>query len=238
MIRIAIVDDDLSVCTKIYRYLVEYDVKYDADFEVDQFTSCEDLAESMGNIKYDLIFLDIEFPEMNGIELSQKIRHIFKNIKTQIIFISAKQSYAMDLFSVQPFDFMIKPIERTALFGVISKFIDYYNKTNKFFTFTYENVKHNIAINLIIYIKSEGKKLLIHTLENNLYVYKKFSDAMNGELKGQFVTVRRGVAVNIEHIIMSDFDNVTLTDKTKFDISRNLRNNVRERISYMIGGKQ
>ena len=124
------------------------------------------------------------------------------------------------------------------MFEVISKFIDYYNKTNKFFTYTYENVKHNIAINLIIYIKSEGKRLLIHTLENNLYVYKKLSDAISGELKGQFVTVRRGVAVNIEHITMSDFDNVTLTDKTKFDISRNLRNDVRERISYMIGGKQ
>ena len=75
-------------------------------------------------------------------------------------------------------------------------------------------------------------------MENNLYVYKKLSDAISGELKGQFVTVRRGVAVNIEHITMSDFDNVTLTDKTKFDISRNLRNDVRERISYMIGGKQ
>ena len=83
------------------------------DFDVDIFLTCEDLYERLqSSMGYHLIFLDIEFPNMNGVDLGKKIRGRIGDIRTQIGFISAKDSYAMELFSVHPFDFIIKPVSK------------------------------------------------------------------------------------------------------------------------------
>lgn len=238
MLKVAIVDDDKTVCDQIHRILLEYDFRYEVDFEIDEYVSCEELYSNLKRAEfYNLIFLDIEFPDMNGIELSRKVRQVLRDLRTQIIFVSAKQTYAMNLFSVQPFDFIIKPINRNKIFESVTRFIDYHIETNKFFTYTFKNIKHKIAVNLIIYIRSEGKKLLLHTLDEDILIYQKFSDAIKSELKNQFVVVRRGVAVNVNHILMSDFNSITLSDKTVFYISRRQQNEVRERMSYIVGGK-
>ena len=78
---------------------------------------------------------------------------------------------------------------------------------------------------------------MLHTLDEDILIYQKFSDAIKSELKNQFVVVRRGVAVNVNHILMSDFNSITLSDKTVFYISRSQQNEVRERMSYIVGGK-
>ena len=239
MIRIAIIDDDIAICKQIYHYLIEYDFAYMTDFKIHSFISCEKMCDSIksGNM-YDLIFLDIEFPQMNGIDLSHYLRIVQRNIKTQIVFVSAKDMYAMELFSAQPFDFIIKPIDSDNVFSVVNRYIDYYHESNILFTYTYENTKHEIAVNSIIYIKSEGKQLLLHTENGNILTYQKFSNVLKQQLRNKFITIRRGIAVNTNHIIMSDYDKIILSDKTEFTISRRLQSYVRKRISYDVGGQK
>ena len=201
--------------------------------------TCEKIIDTLeaGKI-YELIFLDIEFPKMNGIELSRYLRNVQRNIKTQIVFISAKDSYAMELFSVQPFDFLVKPIEYDSIYTIMNKYIDYYHKSNFLFTYTYENSKHQISVDSIIYIKSKGKQLVIHTDNNDISIYQKLSDVLSEQLKSRFIVIRRGVAVNIDHIVMSDYERIILSDKTEFKISRRSQSDVRRRLSYDIGGEK
>ena len=158
------------------------------------------------------------------------------DIKTQIVFISYKESYAMDLFSVQPFDFIIKPIEQKKIFPCISKYLKHYANSNLFFTYTLDNVKHKIAISEIIYIQSNRKKIRMFTLDDEISCYYKFSDAVNNGLKNNMVIIRRGVAVNINHIIDTDFETVLLSDGTKLKISDGFRDNVIDVLSDKIGG--
>ena len=62
MIRIAVVDDEKYVCAQLKRSLLEYQFKYNLDFDVDIFLTCEDLYERLqSSMGYHLIFLDIEF---------------------------------------------------------------------------------------------------------------------------------------------------------------------------------
>lgn len=233
MIRIAVCDDDINVCNEISKWLLEYDMKFEIDIKCDIYTSCGELFDKMAAItEYHLIFLDIEFPEMNGIELGNKIRNILKNIKTEIIFISAKQDYAMELFDIQPFNFLVKTFEKQKFITCISKFISYYNSTYKFFTYTYENTKHKIAISEIIYFKSSGKKMIMHTEHNDIIYYGDMSKIENQGLEQRFITVKRGMMVNIQHIIHSSFEKLKLSDGSELGISRSYRNRVRERLSF------
>ena len=73
-----------------------------------------------------MIFLDIEFPGMNGIELGKLLRMKMKNYDTQIIFISAVKDYAMDLFPVRPIDFLIKPITEETLRSCLLTYMAYF----------------------------------------------------------------------------------------------------------------
>ncbi len=207
------------------------------DIKVDIFLSCEDLFERVqSSVNYHLIFLDIEFPNMNGVNLSKKIRLGMGDIRTQIIFISAKDSYAMELFSVQPFDFIVKPVKKERLYPCISKFIKYYANSSMFFTYTLENMKHKIAISEIIYIQSERKKLKLITSNGVIICYHKFSDAVTNEMKNDMVVVKRGLAVNINHIVDTDFETVVLSNGTKLKISDGYRNSVMDVLSDKIGG--
>ena len=59
----------------------------------------------------DILYLDIELFEVSGIDAGIFIRKQMENHTMQIIYISGKQSYAQQLFKVQPMDFLVKPIE-------------------------------------------------------------------------------------------------------------------------------
>lgn len=237
MIRVAVCDDEEYICDTLKEYLLDYQFKYNYDFKVDKFLSCEELLERLKQPQaYHLILLDIEFPNMNGVELSRKLRDTLGDRQTQIVFISSKESYAMELFAVQPFDFMVKPITKEMFFPLVSKYIKYYVDDRSFFTYTYENMKHKLAINEILYVKSEGKKLRLYTFHGEVLCYHRFKDAVNSEMRNNLLVVKRGVAVNISHIVHTDFESVTLKDGTRLSISDSYRNSVMNALSDKIGG--
>ena len=227
----AVADDDDIVCEEIKQLIERFDIKYGCNIQCDVFTSCEMLIEVLDNgVDYNLLFLDIEFPGMNGIDISQRIRNYYKNMKMQIVFISYKSSYAMELFDIQPFNFLIKPIKEEKVYSCLTKYLIYYNQAYQFFEYTYENMRYRIAFNEILYFESHRKKILMHTLKSNIEFYGVFSDTAE-KLKSQFVIVKRGVLVNMQHIVKFCFTSIELSDKTVIEISRGYRIAVRDRLA-------
>ena len=91
-------------------------------FEVESYYDGEHLIEQLNNgAYYDFIFLDIHLTAMNGVDVGKWIREELKDYKTFIIYISSDISYAMELFQVQPFDFLIKPLKPEQVYNVIDK---------------------------------------------------------------------------------------------------------------------
>ena len=75
MIKIAVVDDDEFICKEIVRLISKFNICYDFDFRPEYYCSCEEIYNSIiKGFNYDLIFLDIEFPEMNGTEFGKLLR--------------------------------------------------------------------------------------------------------------------------------------------------------------------
>lgn len=62
------------------------------------------------------------------------------------------------------------------------------------------------------------------------------SDAVTNEMKNDMVVVKRGLAVNINHIVDTDFETVVLSNGTKLKISDGYRNSVMDVLSDKIGG--
>ncbi len=83
----------------------------------------EDGEDALDYIKVnqpDIVFLDIEMPRINGLQLFQQILNVSKNSK--IVFITAYNQYAVEAFELNALDYLIKPVQRSRLIKTVERF--------------------------------------------------------------------------------------------------------------------
>lgn len=112
MYMIAICDDDVAACAEIERHLLAYARTENVQLEAEVFLGGKELSERLKKpgIHFQLLFLDIELGDTDGITVGNMLREELANERTQIVFISHRQEYAIQLFQVRPMDFLVKPI--------------------------------------------------------------------------------------------------------------------------------
>ena len=116
--NIAICDDDRD-----YRKIISFYVKESevfSKFSIAEFDTAEDLlAASSKDVSFDIILLDIEMGEINGIEAGKRLRTA--NPNCIIIYISSFPKYAIDSFDNEPLHYILKPIDKDKFFEVLRK---------------------------------------------------------------------------------------------------------------------
>lgn len=118
MLRIAICDDDKILVTQIEEMLNRYLDKKMIDRYIEIFydgASLERIYEK--GDRFDIIYLDIEMSGKNGIEAAKSIRRLDRDVL--LIYVSSYETYFMQLFEVEPFRFIKKPIKETEFEEVI-----------------------------------------------------------------------------------------------------------------------
>ncbi|MFV0343802.1 MAG: LytR/AlgR family response regulator transcription factor [Anaerocolumna sp.] len=145
MLKVAICDDEMYVCSQLENILIELSKVLPKKIEVDVFFSGESLYQFLSDGAYfDMIFLDIELQMLNGVETGKKIRDELHNEITQIVYISGKDSYAMELFEIRPLNFLIKPLQEEKIEEVVKKAIELSGKFNLFFEYKVSRSKNKI----------------------------------------------------------------------------------------------
>lgn len=231
MIKIALVDDDKLLHKEMEEHFSRFQIAYDFDFNVEFFLSCEEIYRKLtAGMEYDLIFLDIEFPEMKGTDFGNLLRRKLKNYDTQIVFISSIKEYAMDLFQARPIEFLIKPITYEKFSACMLSYMTHYENSNRFLEYTMENIKHRIRVREVVYLESQGKKVEFHTNKGYFMTYGKVVDII-ADYADKFVCISRGIYVNVQHIIEATPKEILLTNNCSLRISRGCQNAVRDRLS-------
>ena len=84
---------------------------------LDCFFSGEELMGQLHEKQefYHFLLLDIELIKQNGVEVGKHLRDALGDYKIQIIYFFSKTNYAMELFQVQPLDFLVKPLKEGQL---------------------------------------------------------------------------------------------------------------------------
>lgn len=107
MMSIAICDDERLITQDIYQRLEFLKPEY----TIHSFNSAQDLLNSKTN--YDIIFLDIEMPHIDGMETAKQIRK--RNKDTYIIFLTSHTKYMTEAFKVRAYRFLVKPVSEDDL---------------------------------------------------------------------------------------------------------------------------
>ena len=120
MINIAICDDELLWLESTEQLLREYSESTGIPMKIHTFLSAYDLIEYVDdNEDFDLYILDVVMPEKTGIQVGTWLREADK--RGLIIYLTTSKDFALDAYAVQPFHYLIKPVERESLFAILDK---------------------------------------------------------------------------------------------------------------------
>ena len=125
---------------------------------------------------FDLIILDIELTEINGIAIGKYLREELNNQTTQIVYISSLRDYAMDLFAVRPLHFLIKPLKKEDIFSVLDLAFKLKTEEEACFLFQAQGVTKSVPVHRIRYFESNARKIKIVHEDGEDEFYGKLDD--------------------------------------------------------------
>jgi len=212
-----IVDDSPLAIEIIETYLSKID-----DIEI--IAKCTNPIEALNiltNQPVDLVFLDIQMPNLTGLELVKTLDKL-----PLFVFTTAYPQYALDGFELNATDYLVKPIPFNRFLKAISKAKELYKLKQKkhiqasvparnyiFVKSEYDNVK--IAVNTIKYIEGLGGYIRIYTTDSAkpVMTLMNFSEILEKLDNPNFIRVHRSFIVNIEHIDTLQKTKIIIDDK-------------------------
>lgn len=236
MYRIGICDDAESVCAALKEMILRFARTDQVCMEMKVWHDGEKLCDYLKEGgPLDLLFLDIVLLNMSGVEVGDFIRNSLADRKMQIIYISEHSSRALELFSVQPMGFLIKPIQQEEVDKCMNLALELIGMNRKEFSYRNGRDVYSVSCGEILYFTSEGRKVKIITDHGVKEFNGKLKDVMK-ELPEQFLVIHKSYIVNRARVFHYTYESVEFPDGTILSISKAYRKQVRERLGK--GGRR
>lgn len=230
--KIAIVDDEKICRDKLIELLSNY--KESEKFTIDVFNCGKEFLRE--DKIYDIIFLDIEMPEIDGISLANKI--ITKNDETLIFYITSYASLVTKAINNYAFTFIPKPINQEDLFLELERALKKIENTKKILLINTKEAQICKLISEIKYIESLGKKCLIHMNDENVISVNErlvnFVDKLN---EYNFIQCHKSYFINLKFITELKVNQIILNGSNDcIPIGRKYETNLKEKFNLFLVG--
>ena len=107
MLRIVIVDDEKVVADILESFFKRYSEEHAVDYSIEWYSNPIVFLTEYTN-RFDIVFLDIELPSMNGVECARKLREVDTSVS--LVFVTNMKQYAINGYEVNADDFIVKPV--------------------------------------------------------------------------------------------------------------------------------
>jgi DNA-binding LytR/AlgR family response regulator len=241
-IKYLIVDDEPLAHQSLGVLLKNYD-------QLQCIGNCYNAFKALSFIKEnkpDLLFLDMDMPDMNGMELLKAI-----NKPINVIITTAHSDYAVQGYEFGVIDFLVKPIKAERLFKAMTKVFDVFSKVNTNIVEKTEkkeetqfiNEKQNyvfgtldkkifekIYFDDILFIEKQGNYLYIHATNGKAYYYlTSLKTIMSILPKEEFTFANQSVIISKSKVDCPDGQNVVVKDNLVFKVSPNFQDKIKKR---------
>ncbi len=213
--RIAVCDDEELFRIEFKSVLDK--VLINAEYDIDTFPSGSSLYESFLKNPFDLVFLDIEMPGIDGITLAKRLRAVSENV--QIVFLTSHIEYALEGYEVNALRYLVKPVDMNKLSEVL-KYIQDKKNNSRQIMIKQEGEDIVIDISDIIYMESMDKNVRIVTSKSEYITRYNISD-YEEELKNSgFLRIHRGYLISLSKVKKIVKNDVVMDGDISLPVSR------------------
>ncbi|MFT5249035.1 MAG: two-component system LytT family response regulator [bacterium] len=237
-IKCIIIDDESLAISVIENHLKNFDhVEV-----VATFTNPLKAYHILEQEKIDLIFLDINMPEMTGFTFIENLSY-----KPLIVITTAYREYAVKSFEINILDYLVKPIPFNRFLKTINKVYQQVYVNNKVADTSLQQEPHiflkvnkkliKVNLNDILYIESLKDYIKVVTSLGDYVVHKSLTSITEELPNSNFMRIHRSYSISINKIIALEGNTVEISNR-KIPIGRNYTKQVKERIFNINNDKE
>lgn len=208
-----IIVDDEPPATRILKSYVE---KVSFLEEIGIFNDSLKALEFLNSNKVDVVFLDIQMPQLTGLQLSKIIS---KEVK--IIFTTAYSDFALEGFELNAVDYLLKPIAFERFYQAVSKLntevkteIVTTNLAEFIFVKTDgKNKFQKVMLNDILYVESLQNYVCVHTSKQQIITHSSLKNVVESLPQNDFIQIHKSYVVALKHVESTDNFSVFIDSK-------------------------
>ena len=207
------IDDEPKALEVIERYCQKSDL---VDLK-GMFRQPVKAIEFLNREKIDLIFLDINMPDINGIQLIAALPD-----KPMVIFTTAYSTYAVESYSLSAVDYLLKPITFDRFLLAVNKALNLFLMKNKEIS---KNDKadsvfiksgpqtYHVKINDILYLEKDGNYITVHLKDKKILIRENMADIFDIIPPEDFIRIHKSFVVAVKHISMIEVHQLSINNQ-------------------------
>lgn len=223
MLQLAICDDE-----KVYRNDLHKIIRTELElsgmeFHISEFASGEELLRELKNTDCQIIFLDIELKELDGVNTARKLRE--QKNPAVIIFVTSYPDFVFQGYEVRALNYIMKPYEPEKIKAVLRTALEELDLTSeKYYVIEQRSGIIRIPLNSIKYFASDRRVIHLVTDNASYDFYDKLNDLESG-LPDAFVRIHNRYLIHLKYLDQID-GNFAIVDGESLPISRSCKSDL------------
>ena len=212
--RILICDDEKTYLNTLQIHVEEYMQSHHILYNMTTLLDATQLPEDE---VFDLAFLDIQMPNVDGITLAKRLRQ--RNPKLALFFVTNYDEYQDDAMDLQAFRFFEKPFDVNRLYAGLDKAMEYIDGAYVDIYLSENAAQQRVIADDIIYVTREGRKVSLVTTVQEFCVAEKFDDLCQKLPQLFFYPVHKSFFVNLHYVERYTYTELLLTNGARIPIA-------------------
>lgn len=235
MINVVIVEDNHLDEIKLREALQKYGQDHKQDFSITSFSSGLDFL-SKYKLDADLIFMDIQLKDIDGMECSSRLRKI--DSRAILVFVTNMPQFAIQGYAYDAKDYLLKPVKYSSFNLKMDRIINFVNQiktSDDFIIINFNNHKTKILKDDILFVEVNQHRIIYHTRQEDFEINDSLSNVEKLLNDKYFFRSNYCYLVNIKRIDKIDKDTVII-GKYNLPISRSRKKDFINALSLYYGG--
>ncbi|MBP5153544.1 MAG: response regulator transcription factor [Lachnospiraceae bacterium] len=233
VIKIAVIEDERTAAENLEKMILDYGRQRSVSFGVAIFSSAEDFLSGY-TPRFDLIFMDIELPGMNGMHAAEKLRTLDKDVL--LIFVTNMRQYVLRGYDVNALNYILKPVKTYSLFMTMDRAMRLLTeKSGGSLLIKTDKATERLSAKEIYYIDVRDHYVVFHCVSGNIQVYSTLKNYAPALLSLGFLRCSSSAILNPRHVKRFDNTEVIMTNGDTVALSRSQKTAFKSEITAYFG---